>query len=209
MSVFGRANTSLAKKFSRVRILHFGPGGIAGLFLCPRSARVAATVQIAIRPEQAADHAVIRDLTARAFASVPYSDGSEPDVIDRLRAAGALSLSLVAVGDGAILGHVALSPGKPQDGSKGWFALGPITVEPSAQRQGIGSALVESAVVWLRDRGAVGCVLVGDPEYYRRFGFAVQQHLAPEGQPAEYYQMLVLYDGAAETTVGFHPAFFG
>ena len=170
---------------------------------------MAAKADISIRSERANDRAAILALTARAFAPVPYSDGGEPEVIDRLRAADALALSLVAVRDETIVGHVALSPGLATDGTKGWYALGPISVEPSLQKSGIGSRLTESAIAWLRGRNASGCVLVGDPAYYPRFGFVVREELAPEGQPAEYYQVLSLDPDASATVVGFHPAFFG
>jgi putative acetyltransferase len=113
----------------------------------------------------------IRSLTARAFAGLAFSDGTEPLVIDALRGANALALSLVAVLGEQIVGHVAFSAAGSDE--SGWFALGPVSVEPSLQRRGVGSRLIEAGLREMRDRGARGCVLVGDHRYYRRFGFVV------------------------------------
>jgi putative acetyltransferase len=156
-----------------------------------------------IRPEVIADHGAIRALTARAFAGRPYSDGSEPRVIDGLRAAGALALSLVAVLDTQIVGHVAFSPAGPL----GWFALGPVSVEPALQRRGIGSRMIREGLRTLRDRGAVGCVLVGDHRYYERFGFVVRPELAPPGIPAEHFHLLSFGERQPDAPITFHPAF--
>ena len=72
-----------------------------------------------IRPERAGDIEAIRTLTQTAFETAPHADGTEHLIIDRLRAAGALTLSLVAEVDGAIVGHVAFSPVTVSDGSAG------------------------------------------------------------------------------------------
>lgn len=124
-----------------------------------------------IRPETSADHASIDDLTARAFAPVPYSDGSEPRIIDALREAGELTLSLVAEEDGALLGQITFSPVSINGVHDGWFGLGPVSVDPQHQSKGIGGALVREGLAQLTARSARGCVLVGDPAYYARFGF--------------------------------------
>jgi len=87
---------------------------------------------IAIRPEEPGDEAAIHALTQAAFRDMPFSDGSEPDLVDRLRADGDLALSLVAVNmDEAIVGHIAFSPVAIADGSAGWFQLSPVSVIPS------------------------------------------------------------------------------
>src|SRR5690606_5515177 len=130
-----------------------------------------------VREERPDDVDPIRALTTRAFAGMAFSDGSEPAIIDRLRAAGALTLSLVADMEGTVVGHVAFSPVTISDGSIGWYGLGPISVEPSMQHAGIGSRLVNEGLVRLRARDAAGCVLLGEPAYYRRFGFAADPHL--------------------------------
>lgn len=164
---------------------------------------------VSIRPERAGDHQAIYDLTKRAFAPMPYSEGDEQDLIGHLRDAGALALSLVAERDGGVVGQVTLSPAFASDSSSGWYALGPIAVAPEHQSKGYGGALIHAVVEWLRSQDAAGCVLVGNPAYYGRFGFKPFPQLAPEGEPAQYYQILPLAIAEPTTIVGFHPLFHG
>ncbi len=124
-----------------------------------------------------------------------------------MRAAGALSLSLVAVEDDVIIGHVALSPVVIQDAVGDWFGLGPLSVEPGRRRRGIGARLVDTAIARLRARGAAGCVLLGDPAYYRRFGFVSDPALRYGDEASPYLQYLRLSGRAAKGQVSYHPAF--
>mgnify|MGYP000271026984 FL=1 len=160
-----------------------------------------------IRPETAGDQAAIHDITQRAFAPMPYSDGDESDLIDRLRNADALPISLVAEQDGTVVGQVTFTEAFAADGSPGWYALGPVAVEPELQSQRIGAQLIEAGLDRLRERDAAGCVLVGNPAYYSRFGFQPFPHLCPEGEPAEYFQILPLRVKQPDAVVGFHPLF--
>jgi predicted N-acetyltransferase YhbS len=162
-----------------------------------------------IRLEQTGDEAAIRDLTRRAFAPMPYAGGDEQDVIDRLRAGGALALSMVAVEDGRVIGHAALSPASHDSGASGWFALGPISVEPSLQGTGHGRALIQAAKTWLRGQGAQGCILTGNPRYYGRFGWVLAPQHTPDGEPAAYFQVLSLAADPPPGRFRFHPAFYG
>ncbi|MEO9469706.1 N-acetyltransferase [Parasphingorhabdus sp.] len=162
-----------------------------------------------IRLEQAADHAAIYDITKRAFAPMPFSDGDEPDLINRLRDAGALDISLVAELDGKLVGQVTFSEAFAADGSKGWYALGPVAVEPELQSQKIGAQLIELGLAMLRERDAAGCVLIGNPAYYSRFGFRLFPNLSPDGEPAEYFQILPLRTTAPNVVVSFHSLFHG
>ena len=157
-----------------------------------------------IRPESRDDHDAIRSVTARAFAGHPCSDGTEPRIIDALRATDALVVSLVATDGDRIVGHVAFSPVAPD-----WFALGPVAVEPALQGRGVGSRLIEAGLQQLRARGAQGCVLLGDHRYYRRFGFVVASDLAPAHYPAEHFQILMFGASRPDRRVAFHPAFDG
>ncbi|MBW8318645.1 MAG: N-acetyltransferase [Rhizobium sp.] len=162
-----------------------------------------------IRPEAPGDEAAIGALTADAFAGHPHSDGSEPQIIERLRRLGMLTLSLVAEDEGEIVGHVAFSPVTLSGGEGGWYGLGPISVAPGRQRSGIGSSLVREGVAKLEAQGAKGCALVGEPAYYNRFGFTVRPQLQTAGVPPEYFLVLPLHGGAPSGMVTFHPAFFG
>lgn len=166
-------------------------------------------MNLVIRPETPADYTAIHDVTRRAFAPMAYADGNEQDLIDRFRKAGALALSLVAERDGAVVGQVTFTEAFATDGSPGWYALGPVAVEPDLQTQHIGSELIETGIAMLRERDAAGCVLVGNPAYYSRFGFRPFPDLCPDGEPAEFYQILPLRVATPESVISFHPLFHG
>lgn len=163
---------------------------------------------IAIRAERAGDEDAVRALTAEAFAGMPYSDGSEPRIVDALRADGDLALSLVAEAGAEIVGHVAFSP-VAIEGVEGWFGLGPISVRPARQREGIGGRLIAAGLAALRKRDARGVVLVGDPGYYARFGFECDPRLAYPRPGGEYLQRRVLSGAPPEGIVRYAPAFGG
>ena len=142
-----------------------------------------------IRTEQVSDHSEIRSLTELAFRTMEYSDGDEQDVIDRLREADALTPSLVLVENGRVVGHIAFSPAVAGDGSEPWFALGPVSVLPSHQGRGLGSQLIERGLSEIQTAGALGCILLGNPAFYGRFGFEVAPKNAPIGMPGEFFQV--------------------
>ncbi len=157
----------------------------------PRSA----SLPFSIRTETPNDLAGIAEVHRAAFAGNPHSDGSEPAIVERLRARSRLALSLVAIGaDGAILGHCAFSPVSVDGADLGWMGLGPLGVLPAAQGKGAGTALVEAGLASLRADRVQGCVVLGEPDYYRRFGFERDARLRYPGAPPEYF-MAALLDG--------------
>lgn len=160
-----------------------------------------------IRPEQPDDIAAITRIHKLAFQSVPHSEQTEHFIVLALRDAGALSLSLVAERLGRVVGHVAFSPVQFSDGSAGWHGLGPVAVLPELQHQGMGSALIRSGLASLRAMGASGCAVLGDPEYYGRFGFKQQPGCVFEGMPAAYFQLLAFGAHDARGSVTYHEAF--
>jgi putative acetyltransferase len=160
-----------------------------------------------IRPEQPGDEEIIHDLTAAAFEPMSYSDGSEAPIIAGLRKDGDLTVSLVAVAGADIVGHVAFSPVAVGAESDGWYGLGPVSVWPDQQRQGIGSALIEEGLSILKAKGAKGCVLVGDPNYYGRFGFRSDGNLSYQELPPQYVQSLSFQGEPPTGQVKFSPAF--
>ncbi|WP_439628482.1 GNAT family N-acetyltransferase [Shinella sp.] len=164
---------------------------------------------IVLRPERPEDVDAIRTLTETAFKTAPYADGTEHIIIDRLRAAGALTLSLVAEADGVVVGHVAFSPVTVSDGSTDWYGLGPISVDPTRQGEGIGSKLVREGLAQLQALGARGCVLLGNPTYYGRFGFAPDPKLTLDGVPPEYFMRVAFSPVYGGGTVSYHPGFYG
>jgi len=166
-------------------------------------------VTITIRHETLADHAAIYALTQRAFAPMPYAAGDEQDLINALRRVGALTLSLVAVQDEVIVGHIAFSPAFAQDGSPYWFALGPVSVAPEHQSQGIGAALIGHGIAALTAKAAAGIILTGNPDYYARFGFKPFPTLCPPEEPAKFFMILPLATPTPTAAMAFHPAFYG
>jgi putative acetyltransferase len=161
-----------------------------------------------IRPEHPHDIAAIAAVTAAAFARVAHSDQSEPALIVRLRAAGALHLSLVAEASAGIVGHIAFSRVLIDGQDLGWFGLGPVSVLPDVQGQGIGGKLIRDGLSRLAAEGAAGCVLLGNPAYYQRFGFRNHEGLRYPGPPSVYFQALALAGHVPEAIVTYHPAFF-
>ena len=160
-----------------------------------------------IRLERPEDATTIRALTEAAFKGMPFSNQSEAEVIDALRAAGALALSLVATEGGQIVGHVAFSPVKINGEAGDWYGLGPVSVWPDHQRTGIGQALIREGLQQLQALRADGCVLLGNPAYYRRFGFESDPDLYHEGGPPGAFQRLTLSGSRPRGEVRFHPAF--
>lgn len=162
---------------------------------------------IYVRLEREGDEKAIHDVTAAAFEGHPHSDQSEPFIIERLRDAGALTLSLIAEKDGEIVGHVAFSPVVLSSDVSGWFGLGPVAVLPVLQGQGIGGRLIREGLERLRAEGASGCVVVGDPSYYQKFGFRNESALVFPGCAPQYFMVLALAGAMATGTVAYHPAF--
>lgn len=160
-----------------------------------------------IRSEAVADHAAIAAVTTTAFLGHPHSDGTEAAIVDALRRAGALSLSLVAIdAAGELIGHIAVSP--VTTGMAGtWLGIGPLSVRPDRQREGVGSALVLAVLDRFRP-SATGVVLVGEPDYYGRFGFAARPGLVCDGVADLYVQALAFAEVNAWSRIAFHPAFF-
>lgn len=172
-------------------------------------AGIVVSMNINIRRETDNDEAAIFKLTEAAFLNAPHNDHNEQFIVDALRQAGALSWSLVAENEmPELIGHVAISPVEISDGSTGWFGLGPISVRPDSQNQGIGSQLMREAIAVMKDSQAGGCVVLGDPAYYGRFGFEAQSELVLADVPAEYFQVLLLTGQLPQGIVSYHQAFY-
>ncbi|TDB38249.1 MAG: N-acetyltransferase [Actinobacteria bacterium] len=163
--------------------------------------------KLLIRAESDSDILGIREVNIEAFSDHPISQHTEHLIVDALRAEGALAVSLVAIDDGRVLGHVAFSRAVVGNAGNGWYLLGPLAVSPACQGRGIGSALVEAGLSEIRSHGAAGCVLVGDPGYYGRFGFATFSHLEYEGVPHEYVLGLRFADAEPTGCIRAHDAF--
>jgi putative acetyltransferase len=163
---------------------------------------------VLIRTETSNDCDRITEIHIAAFRSHPFSKQTEHLIVQHLRKAGALTLSLVAEIDGVVLGHVAFSPVTIGGIDWGWFALGPIGVDPETQGQGIGSSLVKTGLKRLRELGAQGCVLVGDPGYYERFGFRHESEITMGGVPPRNVLCIAFSSTIPVGEVKHHPAFW-
>lgn len=123
---------------------------------------------IVVRDAGPADHAAIRRVEIDAFAA-----GAEADLVEALRASGDVVLELVATRGDAVVGHILFSRLTVESGAGDFaaVALAPLAVSPDSQNRGVGRRLVEEAHRRLRPREKLS-VVVGDPSYYGRFGYA-------------------------------------
>jgi putative acetyltransferase len=176
--------------------------------VAPDLAGLAVTTDLVIRPEGPADRSSITRLVAAAFGR-----DEEARLIERLRDAGALTISLVATFGDDLVGHVALSPVSIAGAAPGrrWLGLGPLAVRPDRQRAGIGTALMQAALA-AGDRGGTELiVLLGEPAYYGRFGFEPARRHGlglPWPVPDEAFMArLATAQVPPPGVVGYHPAF--
>ena len=160
-----------------------------------------------IRPERPDDADAIHDLTVIAFDPMPFSDGTEAPIVRALRDAGDLTVSLVDEEDGEIVGHVAFSPVTIGGAEVGWYGLGPISVRPDRQRQGVGRRLVAAGLAELRSRGARGCALIGNPAVYGPMGFVGDDALTYRGLGDGLVQRVVLEGEPVHGELRFADAF--
>ncbi len=164
-------------------------------------------MEILIRNETKQDTEAITEVTMAAFRTLEISNHTEQFIIEALRAAQALTVSLVAELEGRVVGHIAFSPVTISDGTPGWYGLGPVSVLPKFQRQGIGKALIAEGLSRLQRMRARGCCLVGHPQYYKRFGFANVPELVHEGVPPEVFLALSFDENTPRGLVTFHEGF--
>jgi len=160
-----------------------------------------------IRDETNADIDAITEVTIAAFKTLEISNHTEQFIIEALRAARALAISLVAELDGRVIGHIAFSPVTISDGTENWYGLGPVSVLPEFQRKGIGGTLIQEGLARLKDLKAGGCCLVGHPDYYKRFGFTNTPGLTIEGVPPEVFFALSFGANTPVGKVTFHEGF--
>ena len=163
-----------------------------------------------IRPEISEDKTAIRYVNEEAFGQK-----QEGEIVEKLRKRGALTISLVAVEDGKVVGHIAFTPAEVESGNSDFevMALAPLAVLPVYQRKGIGSQLVLAGLEECRRLGHEVVVLVGHPGYYPRFGFIPAKPKGLECEveaPDEAWMILELRQGALagrRGTVRFQPEF--
>jgi putative acetyltransferase len=165
-------------------------------------------MECAICAESPDDAVAISEVTEAAFRHAAHSSHTEQFIVSALRRTGQLAVSLVAEMDGEVVGHVAVSAVAISDGSAGWFGLGPIAVVPRFQRRGIGSRLMDHALQVLREQGAAGCVLLGDPRFYERFGFRAEPGIRLPDVPPHHFLAMSFGATLPHGTVSYHESFY-
>ncbi len=160
-----------------------------------------------IRDEAPFDIPAIRALVERAFRDAAHGSGTEAAIVDALREDAVLSVSLLAEDDTGIIGHVTFSPVTINGEAVDWYGLGPIAVRADRRRRGVGARLIRAGLERVKGHAARGCVVLGDPAYYGRFGFRQDAALRYPGAPSHYFQCLVMVAGRPQGIVDYHPAF--
>src|SRR5437764_11082938 len=135
----------------------------------PTKLSVVTNEDVLVRRENDDDAGAIRIVHEAAFGS-----SAEADLVDRLRNENVSLAGFVAQLRENVVGHILFSRMliETEDGSTPSVALAPLAVLPAYQRQGIGSWLIEFGLAWLRTRQEQSVLVLGDPEYYSRFGFS-------------------------------------
>ncbi len=163
---------------------------------------------IAIRGQEWSETKRISRVIRKAFAGQPHSDGREPAIYEHMFACLDADVSMVAVASfGRIVGHVLCTEVKIDGEYCRWAGLGPVSVLPRWQNRGIGSALIERALATLRLDDWRGCVVLGDPAFYGRFGFEHDPRLVYPGPPPAYFQRIVFSGPDPQGTVSYAPIF--
>jgi len=163
-----------------------------------------------IRPEKESEFGLLYELVKTAFLTAKVSDGKEQDFAERLRAGENYvpELALVAEDGGNVVGHIMLTRTAvvKDGGSFEALMLGPISVAAESRGKGIGSGLVKESFKAAKEMGFKAMVLVGDPEYYERFGFKQADSFGigwlPENIPAENVMACELVKGALTSVSG-------
>jgi len=152
---------------------------------------------IAIRAENAQDEE--ETAAIRRINEIAFGGNEEAELVDNLRTTEAVLVSLVAINEGQLVGHVLFSRMSIQTAecSVPAVALAPIAVLPDFQRKGIGEKLIRHGLDLLRSSGEQIVIVVGHPDYYPRFGFSVEKARDLQSPfPPEAFMALELSEGA-------------
>jgi putative acetyltransferase len=156
---------------------------------------------VQIRSENSLDHDSIRRVNRLAFGGA-----MEATLVDALRVGGHVTVSLVAVSQGDVVGHILFSPVTIEmtDGRTEVLSLAPMSVLPEYQRTGVGTALVEAGIKACRETAYKSVVVLGHPEFYRRFGFSpvLTQSLKSPFGDGEAWMALELVPGSLQGIAG-------
>lgn len=151
-------------------------------------------LMIEIRNERSCDWKAVYQVVSSAFGR-----SAEAALVEELRKAGDSVVSLVAEEDGQIVGHVLLSR---MEAPFPALALAPVSVIPAKQRRSIGSALIQKAVDRARREGWAAIFVLGDPKYYKRFGFDVEAAAGFKSPYAGRHFMILKLSPSLSVTTG-------
>ena len=163
--------------------------------------------EVNIRAEEKGDLETVEDIIRSAFKDHPFSNHREHLLVAELRRNNALSVSLVAEVNGKTVGHIAFSPVKIDGRFVSWYGLAPLSVVPEYQGIGIGTKLIINGLECIKNSAAKGCVLLGEPEYYARFGFKKNFDLTLPDVPADYFLVLPFNDETPSGIIEYDDAF--
>lgn len=158
---------------------------------------------IRVKLEKPADIPSVHNINEQAF-----EQPAEADIVDKLRVKCPEALSLVAVDNGRVVGHVLFTPATVESETATIVGMGlaPMAVLPERQRAGIGSALVERGLEILHERGCPFVIVLGHPEYYPRFGFEPASRYGLkcqwEGVPDEAFMVMIFDEQALKGVSG-------
>lgn len=141
-----------------------------------------------IRKEHCNDYQRIEFVAKQAFEAMPSSAGKASTIPQKLRESPPFTFALVAEYKQQIIAHIVISSVQVNDHPNNIFSISSLVVLPEFQGKGIGSKLVKVALSKLAKRKAQCCVLVGDPKFYSRLGFNVENSLTYQGGPEENFQ---------------------
>lgn len=164
---------------------------------------------ITIRTETADDYRQVAEVITAAFQSDEFSGHEETQLVEKLRKSAAFvpELSLVAVADHQIVGHILLTRAFITHGEQTFpsLSLAPVSVLPEFQRQGIGSQLIKEAHQRAKDLGFTSVIVLGHEEYYPRFGYKPTSQYAielPFGAPPENCMIVALTNNGLDGVSG-------
>ena len=162
-----------------------------------------------VRPEAEGDAARIGAVVSAAFADAPHADGDEAALVERLRAGGDLALSLVAEDEEGMIGHIGFSPLTVGGESNGWMQLAPLAVVTHWRGEGVARSLIVRGIAELRERGAQGIGVLGEPALYEKFGFGPASGMILPADQQPFYRALALDGDLPRGEVRYADAFYG
>ncbi len=160
-----------------------------------------------IRDAMDADYVGIYQIITNAFKDDPHSNNQEANIVENLRKDNALTVSLVAEINKVVVGHIAFSKVTINNTFDHWYGLAPVSIDPQYQNQGFGGQLIKQGLMRLKSLSAHGCVVLGEPGYYGRFGFESNPELILPGVPSHYFQALSFNGKMPNGEVKYHDAF--